>query len=97
MLFGVLYAPNGRTTEESQQRSLQLFTQWTPPFEFKAHYARGDGKGGIAIVESATAESVIEGVAPWAPFFDFDVTPVMDIAGAVPVMMRAMAWRSSVG
>lgn len=96
MLFGVLYSPNGGTTEESQKRSLQLFTQWSPPFEFKVHYARGDGKGGIAIVESDTAEAVVEGVSPWAPFFDFEVMPVVDIQAAVPLFQRTNAWRDSV-
>lgn len=37
MLFGVVYAPHAGGTEEMQKRSLQLFTQWSPPFEFKVH------------------------------------------------------------
>jgi hypothetical protein len=96
MLFGVLYAPHAGGSEDMQKRSLQLFTQWSPPFEFKVHYARGDGKGGIAIVESDTAEAVVEGISPWLPFFDFDVTPVVDIQAAVPLFQRAYEWRDSV-
>ena len=97
MLFGVLYAPHhGGSSEEAQKRSLQLFTQWSPPFEFKAHYARGDGKGGIAIVEADSAEAVVEGISLWLPFFEFDVTPVVDIQAAVPLFQRAYEWRDSV-
>ncbi len=96
MLFGLLYKPLGGTTEEAQKRSLQLFTQWSPPYEFKAHYARGDGKGGIAIVESDTAEAIVEGVAPWVPFFEFDVMPVIDIQAAVPLLQRVYGWRDSI-
>ena len=96
MLFGVLYTPHDGTTAETQERSLALFTQWSPPFEFKANYTRGDGKGGIAIVESDSAEAIIEGIAPWGPFFSFEVTPVMDIQAAVPALQRAYAWRGSV-
>jgi hypothetical protein len=65
-----------------QKRSLQLFTQRSPPFEFKSQLRtrrRGDGKCGIAIVESDTAEAVVEGISHWLPFFDLDVTPVVDI------------------
>jgi hypothetical protein len=96
MLFGLLYAPLDGTTEETQKRSLQLFTQWSPPFEFKAHYARGDGKGGIAILESDTAEAIVEGISPWLPFFEFEAMPVVDIQAAVPLFQRAYAWRDSV-
>jgi hypothetical protein len=97
MLFGVLYRVRAGTTEESQTRSLQLFTQWSPPFEFKAHYARGDGNGGISIVESDSAEAIVEGISPWLPFFEFEVTPVVDIQAAVPLFQRAYQWRDSVG
>jgi hypothetical protein len=96
MLFVVIYKPTATTTEETQKRGLQLFTQWTPPFEFKVHYARGDGKGGVAIVESDTAEAIVEGTSPWLPFFEFEVTPAVDIQAAVPLFMRSNEWRDSV-
>ena len=96
MLFAAIYTPRGTVTEESQKRSLQLFTNWQPPFEFKANYTRGDGKGGISIIESDSVEAVIEGIAPWAPFFEFDVTPVMPIEDALPALQRANDWRDSV-
>lgn len=96
MLFGVLYKPRGGVTEDMEKRSLQLFTQWSPPFEFKVHYSRGDNGGGIGIVETDSAEAIIEGIAPWIPFFEFEVMPVVDIQEAVPVVQRVHAWRDSV-
>ena len=96
MLFGVLYSPRANVTEETQKRGLRLFANWSPPFEFKANYSRGDGKGGIAIVETDSVEAIIEGIAPWVPFFEFEVTPVMDIQAAVPALQRAQDWRDSV-
>lgn len=96
MLFGVLYTWRAGLTEETQERTLNLFTQWSPPFEFKANYTRGDGKGGIGIVESDSAEAIVEGIAPWGPFFDFEVMPIVDIQAAVPVLQHAYAWRGSV-
>ena len=95
MLFGVIYSWHD-TTEETQKRALQLFTQWSPPFEFKANYSRGDGKGGIAIVESDSVEAVVEGISVWGPFFEFEITPIMDIQAAVPALQRAYDWRDSV-
>lgn len=97
MLFGVIYRPHAAGTEETEKRSLQLFTQWSPPFEFKVHYTRGDGKGGIAIIESDTVEAVVEGISPWTPFFEFEVTPVIEIEAAVPLLQRSYQWRDSVG
>jgi len=96
MLFAALYSPHSSGTEETQKRALQLFTQWSPPFEFKAHYASGDGKGGISIIESDSVEAIIEGINAWVPFFEFEVTPVMDIEAAVPALQRAQDWRDSV-
>jgi len=96
MLFASIYTPRDATSEESQKRSLQLFTSWNPPVEFKAHYARGDGKGGISIIETDNPEAIIEGVAPWLPFFEFEITPVVPIEQSIPPLQRAYAWRDSV-
>jgi hypothetical protein len=96
MLFAAIYRTTN-TTEEAQQRSLQLFTSWQPPVDFKAHYALADASGGIAIFESDDAAAVLESVAPFTPFFDFEVTPVLEIEQAVPVFAKTQAWRDSVG
>jgi Domain of unknown function (DUF3303) len=96
VLFGVVYS--GTTaSEESQKRSLQLFQGWEPPFEFKHHWARANADGGIAIVETDSAEALLEGIAPWTPFFTFDITPIVAIEDAVPLFVKTNAWRDSVG
>lgn len=94
--FEVLYSTRENVTEATQKRGLRVLTNWSPPFEFKANYSRGDGKGGIGIVETDSAEAIIEGITPWVPFFEFEVTPVMDIQAAVPALQRARDWRDSV-
>jgi len=96
MLFAAIYTPRYSVSEESEKRGLQLFTNWQPPFEFKAHYERGDGKGGIAIIESDDAGKILEGIAPWVPFLDFEVTPVVPVEHAVPIAQRVYSWRDSV-
>jgi hypothetical protein len=95
MLFAAIYTAHS-VTEESQKRSLALFMNWTPPFEFKAHYALADGSGGIAIVEADDPNVILEGIAPFTPFFDFEVTPVSEIESAVPVFAKVNEWRDSV-
>jgi hypothetical protein len=95
MLFAAIYKVRGES-EESAKRSLQLFTSWQPPFELKAHYAFGDGSGGIAIFEADSEAQVLEGTGPWWPFYDFEVTPVLPIEEAVPVYQRINEWRDSI-
>jgi hypothetical protein len=96
MLFMAIYRVKPTVTEQSAQRSLQLFQSWKPPFEFKAHYNRCDGRGGIAIIESDRPMSLLEGIAPWTPFFEFEVSPVVDMGESVPVLDRINKWRSSI-
>ena len=95
MLFVATYAPRA-PSEEGDKRSLQLFTSWEPPIEFTAHWARADGDGGIAVFEAESAAQVLEGLAPWAPWLEFDVIPVVPIEDAVPILMGIDAWRDSV-
>jgi hypothetical protein len=96
MLFAAIYRQR-QPTEETMKRSLALFTSWQPPFEFKSHWALANGSGGIAIIEAQEAAVVLEGVSPFVPFFEFEVTPVVDIMDAVPIFMKVNAWRDSVG
>ena len=95
MLLAAIYTTRN-PTEESQKRSLQLFTNWQPPSEFKAHYTRADGKGGIALFEAEDASVALEMVAPFTAFFDFEITPVVNIEDAVPVFFKTTEWAESV-
>ena len=97
MLFSLVYTARD-VTEDSQKRSLNLFTNWKPPagYEFKAHYALADGTGGIAIVEANSPEALLEAHTPWGPFFEFRTVPVVEIDKAVPIFQRVNAWRDSV-
>ncbi len=93
MLFLAQYAPKDSRSEESQKRSLKLFTEWKPPVPFKAHYARADGRGGIAIFETDNPALVAEMITPWVPFFDFDLCPLLPMEEAVPINLKSIAWR----
>jgi hypothetical protein len=97
MLFALMYTPK-QVSEESQKRSLNLFTNWKPPagYEFKSHYSLADGGGGLAIVEASTAAAILEAHSPWGPFFDFKTVPIVEINDAVPIFGKTNAWRDSI-
>jgi Protein of unknown function (DUF3303) len=94
VLFGVVYRVRD-ASEEGQKRSLQLFTSWQPPVEFKGHWAFSTG-GGMAIVEADGAAAIVEAVSAFTPFLDFTVEPVVAIEEAVPIFMKVNGWRDSV-
>ena len=93
MLLAAIYTTRN-PTEESQKRSLQLFTNWQPPAEFKAHYTRADGKGGIALFEAEDASVALEMVGPFTAFFDFEITPVVNSRTRSPCSSRRRSGRS---
>jgi hypothetical protein len=98
MLFSVVYTSK-HIDEEADKRSIDLFKSWTPPagFEFKSHYSFADGSGGVAIVDVASPEAMLEGLTPWQPFHEFEAVPVVEISAAVPIIDRVNTWRDSVG
>jgi hypothetical protein len=98
MLFAVSYSNQPDGNEDRDARTLKLLSAWKPPagFEFKGWYDYADGSGGVAIVESQTAEVLLEAIAPWALFLSFSVKPVVPIEKSTPIFERMSAWRSSI-
>ena len=96
MLFAAAYRGKPNASEERDKRQLALLTSWQPPFEFKHHWARADQSAGIAIFEADSAAVVLEGIAPWNAYLDFEVSPIVAIEDAVPAIMKTNAWRDSV-
>ncbi len=97
MLVAIIYTSKD-VSEDKEKRSLQLFGSWQRPagYEEKAQYAMADGSGSIAIVEVSNNAALVEAMAPWGPFFDLKVVPIVEIGEAVPILERVYAWRDSV-
>jgi hypothetical protein len=95
VLFGIVYRER-HPSEESQKRSIQLFTNWQPPVEFKGHWAFATG-GGMAIIEADDSAAIVEAVSPYTPFFKFKVEPVVNVEDGVAIFMKTNAWRDSIG
>ncbi len=50
----------------------------------------------MAIVEAENSAAMVEAVAPFTPFFDFRVEPVVNVEEAVPIFTKTTDWRDSV-
>ena len=89
---------SGKENEAVVERSLQLFGKWSPPqgATFHQFLTRIDGEGGYAVVESADPTLVMEGPAKFGPFFEFTVTPVIDIMEGIPIANEAVEFRKSI-
>ena len=97
MLFLISYRPRAGRAEAEDKRVLNLFVNWKPPagITIKSHYVRADG-GGLVIVDADSALSMVEGNATWAAYFDHEVTPIVEVAEALPALQRVANWRESV-
>jgi hypothetical protein len=73
MLFGIVYTP--RNSREAADSSMQIFTDWRPPVEFKGHWNFATG-GGMGLIEAATSAALLRAVAPFTVFFDFKLEQV---------------------
>jgi Protein of unknown function (DUF3303) len=98
MLFAVTWVNRGDGSEDTDKRSLKLFTSWRPPAgaEFKAFYDYADASGGVALVEASSAEALLETMAPWATFFNFTCKPVVASEKSAEIYGKAIGWRDSV-
>jgi hypothetical protein len=81
-----------------ERRSLKMFSNWKPPagVEFKTFYDYADASGGTALVESSSAEGLLETMAPWATFFNFTCRPVVAADAGAAIFNKGIAWRDSV-
>jgi hypothetical protein len=84
--------------EVAERRSMDVFSKWTPPdgVTFHQFLARLDARGGYAVVESDNPMLVAEGPAKFAPWFDFEVTPVLDMTEAMAIAQEAIDFRGSI-
>jgi Domain of unknown function (DUF3303) len=85
-------------TEAAAKRALDAFAKWSPPDGVTMHQFlnRLDTGGGYAVVETDDPLLAAEAPAKFAPWFDFEVVPVVDIMDAIPTAQDAIAFRDSI-
>jgi len=88
----------GGQAEADIERSLKVFSKWSPPgdVKFLQFLTRLDGEGGYGVIESDNPAHVLEGPSKFGPWFEFTVTPVMDIMEGVPVFNEGIEFRKSI-
>ena len=76
----------------------KLLANWAPSDTGTIHQwvQRCDGNGGFAVVENDNQADLFRDLAVWAPWLDFEVVPVLDIADATPIQSDALEKARSV-
>jgi hypothetical protein len=83
-------------TEAGQKRTLQLFSKWKPgPGTFHAFYGFADGRGGVALIEAASAADLLKTIAPWTPFLAFTTRVILPVQESSGITAAASAWRDA--
>ncbi len=69
------------------KRILEAFGRWSVPDNERmiAFVARADGTGGCAISETDDVTALADGAAKFGVWYDWESTPVMDLADAKTV------------
>jgi len=98
MLFMIHYRPKSNWTEAIAKRAARLFDDWNPPagFNIQAHYARSDSEGGLVIVEAESPAAIMEATSTFALYYEHNVSPIVEISQAVPIVHRTRQWRDTI-
>ncbi len=85
-------------TEEGDRRRLAAFRQWTPPAgaEFKGFYGFADTRGGVAILEVDSADTLARVTSPWVPWLKFTTRLLVPVDISSAIAGEAIAFRDSV-
>ena len=85
------------TSEESEKRSLEVFSRWQPPegTDFQAFYGYADGTGGFAIVEADTAAALAQATSPFIPWLRFTVKPILPVRDSAAIAGSGIAFRDA--
>jgi Protein of unknown function (DUF3303) len=92
------YGGSAAENEATAARLLEVFSKWTPPSDFTFHQfvLRVDGEGGFAVIEGDDPVSAARDIAKFAPFLEYTVYPVVDVAEGAAAAAEAIEWRKSI-
>ena len=92
------YGGSAAENEATAARVLEVFSKWTPDSDVTIHQfvLRVDGEGGFMVAEVDDPASIARGIAKWAPFAEYTVYPVLDIAEGAAIAAEAVEWRKSI-
>ena len=92
--FGGSVAEN----EAAVARLLEVFSKWTPASDVTIHQfvLRVDGEGGFAVTESDDPASAARDISKFAPFLEYTIYPVLDVAEGAAILAEGVEWRKSI-
>jgi hypothetical protein len=75
-----------------------VFSKWAPSSNTTFHQfvLRVDGEGGFAVTESDDPASAARDVAKFAPFLEYTIYPVLDVAAGAAILAEGAEWRKSI-
>jgi hypothetical protein len=82
---------------DDRQKVLQIFRGWTPPaaMRVEAHYVDVSGHDYV-VIETDSAEALLEATGVWAPYIDYTVTPIVAAPAAVERIASAEQTRQQI-
>ena len=95
MRFLVMWKLNSGS-EADQARILGLFAKWEPPIELHEWSGFADGTGGMCIAETDDADALAHVTAPWTPWLEFTVRPLLPIQQTAAAIADAAGFWASV-
>jgi hypothetical protein len=87
---------SAKDVEAAEKRGMQLLSKFEPSVAISMWVDRLDARGGFAVFETDDPAGILKDIAIWAPFFDFELHPVMDVADATPLQQEAIDFRDSI-
>jgi hypothetical protein len=97
MLFHVVWDFTDQS-EEGARRTIDLFTNWSPPAgaNVQGFYGFADGSGGMMIVDIEGVADLARMTAPWTPYLSFTATPILPVEESAGISAEGIAFRDSV-
>jgi hypothetical protein len=89
---------SAKENEDSARRLLELYSKWQPPAGLTFHQMVGrlDSGGGFAVSETDNPADIVDATSKFAPYADYQIYPVADIAETVQAAHEAVNFRESI-
>lgn len=88
VLFATRYKFKGDQSPDTVKALLAVFAERGAGAGEIAHYVAADGRGGIIISENDSMQQGYEDALVYQQWMDFETTPVLTIADALPTIMK---------
>jgi Protein of unknown function (DUF3303) len=96
-VVSITFRLNGYAAENevAARRILDMYSKWAAPASMTFHQfvARVDGGGGFCVMDTDNPADLMEITSKFAPFADYEIYPVVDIADGVRVLQEAAEFR----